>query len=99
MKQYLFHPEALAEYEAAATWYQSRSVDAAHEFVTAIEYGIRTIRELPKAWPAWSGGNDVRVRFLNAIRYSIMYLDEPEVIVIVAITHQRRNPSYWSGRL
>jgi hypothetical protein len=35
----------------------------------------------------------------RAFSYSIVYLDEPDFVLVVAVAHHRREPGYWSDRL
>jgi plasmid stabilization system protein ParE len=43
-------PEALAEYEAAASWYDDHSPGAGDDFAQAIERAEWLIAEMPRAW-------------------------------------------------
>jgi len=99
VKPYRFHPQALAEYEAAAVWYGRRSYEGALRFAALVDDGIVGIREMPEAWPVWPGRTDVRRRVLQRFPYSIIYLDERSEIVIVAVAHHKRRPGYWLRRL
>jgi plasmid stabilization system protein ParE len=98
VRPYRFHPQALAEYEAATNWYIERSYEGALSFAALVEDGIRGIRAMPAAWPFWPGRTDVRRRVLRRGPYSIVFLDQP-AIVVVALAHQRRRPGYWFQRL
>jgi hypothetical protein len=31
--------------------------------------------------------------------FSVVYLDDPELIAIIAVAHTKRRPGYWKGRL
>ena len=46
-----FHPEALAEAEAALAWYGERSSGAAEGFLTELERAVEAISEAPDRWP------------------------------------------------
>ena len=48
-------PEALAEYEAAAAWYDDHSTGAGDDFADAIERAELLIAETPRTWPQWPG--------------------------------------------
>jgi plasmid stabilization system protein ParE len=89
------HPAADREATAATTWYRQRSDDAAINFAGAVREGLQSIRQRPAAWPRWEG-TDVRRRVLRRFPYSIFYLFEHEVVVIVAIAHHKRRP-VWTG--
>ena len=94
-----FHPEARVEARAAAAWYRERSHTAARTFAVMLDEGIRSIRELPAAWPTWPGRTDVRRRVLRRFPYTIVYVIDQGTLVVVAVAHQRRKPGYWLPRL
>lgn len=98
MKRFRFHPEARLEVVAAGAWYRERSPTAARDFAALIRTGVEGIREHPFAWPLWRGRTDVRHRVLRRFPYSIMYLIEAEVVVILAVAHHKRRPGYWLHR-
>lgn len=99
MIPFRFHPEARIEARAAAAWYRERSHTAARAFAEILDEGIRSIRELPEAWPSWPGRTDTRRRVLQRFPYSIVYIIDLSAIVVVAVAHQLRKPGYWLPRL
>ncbi len=99
MRAHRFHPDALAEYEAAAAWYAQRSEAAALTFATRVDAAIESICALPEAWPLWPGRSDVRRRIVRRLPYSTIYVIDAEAIVIIAIAHHKRTPGYWLARL
>ena len=94
-----FHPEARLEARAVATWYRERSQEAGRSFAAALEESIRHIRELPAACPTWRGREDVRSRILRRFPYSVLYVIDTGMIVVLAVAHHRRRPGYWLRRL
>ncbi len=98
MKRYRFHPEARIEVRSAVAWYRERSSEAARGFADAVADGTRSIRERPEAWPIWRRA-DVRRRVLRRYPYSIFYVIERDMVVIVAVAHHKRRPGYWLPRL
>ena len=98
MKRYRFHPEARIEVRSAAAWYRERSSDAARGFTDAVAGGMQSIRKHPQAWPTWHRA-DVRRHVLRRYPYSIFYVVEGDVVVIVAVAHHKRRPGYWLPRL
>ncbi len=97
MKRLGFHPEARNEAHTATIWYHERSRAAALSFARAVAEGVQSIREHPEAWPIWKG--EVRRRVLRRLPYSIFYLIEGELVVIVAVAHHKLRPGYWLPRL
>jgi toxin ParE1/3/4 len=91
--------EALAEYEAAASWYDDRDPRAGDDFVQAIERAEWLIAEMPLAWPPWPGARaGVRRYVVPGLLFSIAYEVVGDEIVILAVAHQRRRPGYWHAR-
>ena len=85
------------EIEIADTWYQQRSADAAFEFVTELSDALQDIRQAPDRWPQYLHGT--RRYVLNRFPFSIIYLDSPESVMIIAVAHSKRKPGYWKRHL
>jgi plasmid stabilization system protein ParE len=96
-KRYRLHPEAWLEIEGAEQWYQRQSPDSAAEFVSEVFDAILEIRATPHRWPAHLYGT--RRYMLDRFPFSIIYLDTPELVNIVAVAHSKRKPGYWRRRL
>jgi toxin ParE1/3/4 len=99
VKPFRFHPLALAELEAAVSWYADRSLESASRFAALVDAAIGGIRVRPEAWALWPGRDDVRRRVLRRFPYSVVFLVREEVVVVVAIAHHKRRPGYWLRRL
>ena len=50
-----FHPEAIAEAEAAVDWYLHRSRRAAEGFILELERAVDAITKGPERWPIFQG--------------------------------------------
>ena len=46
-------------------------------------------------WPLWKANRSYRRRVLRRFPYSIFYVVDPDVIIIVALAHHKRRPGYW----
>ncbi|NJD68064.1 MAG: plasmid stabilization protein [Candidatus Methylomirabilota bacterium] len=92
-----FHPEALEEYRKATLHYAERDPSLATRFVEAVEDAIRRILESPERWRVLD--EDVRRCLTHVFPYGILYVIEPEFILIVAVMHCSREPSLWKGRV
>ena len=88
--------DALAEAEAAAHWYAERSPSAALAFSEELDAAESAIARLPEAWPPYEAGT--RRYLLRRFPFSVVYRVEPTRIVVVAVAHARRRPSYWRSR-
>lgn len=98
MIRHRYHPEASAEYRAAVAWYRERSRDAARRLAEAVNAGLRSIRERPRAWPVWRGG-PVRRRVLQGVPYSLFFEVNTDEVVIFAVAHHSRRSGYWIDRM
>ncbi len=89
--------EALDEYQKAARYYGRKELGLDERFIECIESAIESVCNSPKMWPFLE--DDFRRRVADVFPYSVIYLDDNEVIVIVAIMHDSREPGYWRKRL
>lgn len=92
-----FHPEALAEYEAAALYYAERDPAVAQRFVAAVENAIDRILDSPTRWRVLD--EDVRRCLTRVFPHGVLYTIEPEFVLIVAVMHCSRAPEYWKRRV
>ncbi|SRR5216683_1558088 len=96
-KPYRLDSRAWQEIEAADDWYLQRSVDASAGFIAAIIDAFENISQAPGRWPKHLHGT--RRFVLHHFPFSIIYLDEPDVVSILAVAHNKRKPGYWKPRL
>jgi len=96
-KPYRVHPEVWLEIESGDDWYLERSVDASAGIIAAISDAFDTISLAPGRWPKYLYGT--RRLVLRRFPFSIIYLDDPDVVSIVVVAHSKRKPGYWKARL
>jgi toxin ParE1/3/4 len=96
-KRYRLHPEAWAELEIADDWYFAHSVDASIEFLSSLDEALDKISNAPLRWPSYLHGT--RRYVLPRFPFSIVYLDENNLLTVIAIAHSKRKPGYWKDRL
>jgi len=96
-KPYRLHPEAWLEFEAADNWYLSCSFNASVDFLSDVAEALDSISETPQRWPKYLHGT--RRFVLQRFTFSIIYLDDPKLVFIIAIAHSKRKPGYWKKRL
>lgn len=97
MKPYRFLDEADQEFQEHIGYFISHSLTAAEKFVDEMGVAVRDIREYPQVGSPVS--SLVRQRVLTGYPYSILYVDTPIEIIIVAVAPHRRRPGYWRRRL
>ncbi len=97
MKPYAFHPAAEGEYIEAAKYYVAIAPNLGVRFYDEMEKLIFQIRRQPDQFFKFSP--PARRALSRKFPYSLVYLDEPDRVWIVAVMHAKRRPDYWRGRL
>ncbi len=88
-------PEAEAEFDAAADWYEARGGLGA-EFTTHVREVLIRIGQMPGI----SAVIDRRVRRAKVRRfpYNIFYQVDDDRVEVIAVLHGSRHPSIWKSR-
>ncbi len=95
-------PEASAELEDAAVWYNGQRRGLGVEFVEAVDATLDQIARWPQIGRLVPGvPNDVPARRFPVERfpYHIAYLEWDGAIRLLAFAHDRRRPGYWFSRV
>ena len=97
MTAYLYLEEADREFQEHIGYFDGVSRIVATKFVDDVEAAVSEIRQYPKIGAPLT--RHVRKRVLTRFKYSILYVETPDEIIIVAIAPHRRRPGYWRRRL
>jgi plasmid stabilization system protein ParE len=97
VKPHVFHPEASEEYSKAVEYYASVAPELGVRLYEEIERLLLEIRREPERFFRFSP--PARRALARKFPYSVVYLDEPDRIWIVAVMHAKRQPGYWRERL
>ncbi len=87
----------MEEYAAAARHYSSISTELGQSFYQEIERVIGNVRRHPDRYLNFQP--PARRALANRFPYSVVYLDEPDQVWILAVMHAKREPAYWRERL
>jgi plasmid stabilization system protein ParE len=101
-RTFRIEPEASAELEAAAVWYDNQRPGLGAEFLEAVDAALDRIARWPHAAsrvPGVSADVPARKAPVTRFPYHIAYLETPDVIRILAFAHDRREPGYWHSRV
>jgi len=96
MLGYQFLPLAEEEMIEASEFYEARSEGLGVEFLDDVQRIIDLVREYPRIGQSVGGG--FRRGVLRRFPFSIIYSEERNEIVIIAVAHAKRRPGYWHGR-
>lgn len=92
-----FLPEAEQEFREATRYYEAEASGVGVAFVAEVRKAVRSIIENPYAAAAVGAG--IRRTVLKHFPYDILYAVEPDLIMVVAVAHQKRRPQYWHSRI
>lgn len=96
-KDYRLHPLAWEEIEAADEWYLAHTYDASVAFLSDLNSALENISQSPSRSQKYLFGT--RRFVIQRFPFSVVYLDDPDVVFILAVAHSKRKPGYWKGRL
>lgn len=95
-------PAAQLELVEAATWYEDRQAGLGTAFLHAVATAFERIAADPRLHPRleyWTAEWDVRRHCLRQYPYVLIFWNRGDSVVIVAVSHGRRQPMYWIDRL
>jgi toxin ParE2 len=88
---------ALLELDEAMAWYAVQSPGLDQRFLEEVAVARSHILAHPNAWHPL--GQGVRRFRLRRFPHGIVYVVEADEIVVLAVAHLHREPSYWRSRL
>ena len=95
---YRFLTPALAEIREATAFYEGRVSGLGTDFLDEVDAAVGRILEFPEAWGAL-GGNYRRCH-LRRFPFSVIYsIQAEDVIVVISVFHQSREPHTWCENL
>lgn len=94
---YLFHPEAEIELNAAIEYYEGCELGLGYDFALEVYSGIKLIIKYPEAWQVIN--LNIRRSLINRFPFGILYTIEKNSIIILAIMHLHKEPNYWINRM
>jgi toxin ParE1/3/4 len=89
-------PEAEAETQEAAQWYEQQSPGLGPAFLEVVEHTLHSVQKHPFRFPLVHG--DIRRALLKRFPYSVFFRLQSTEVRVLAVMHQARNPSRWQSR-
>lgn len=99
MLPYEFHPLAETELDKAVAYYKAVEQGKGFELFNRIQVSIEQIRQYPESAPISRGS--VRSFIIQPTQkwsYTLHYRATSDIIRILALAHQKRQPFYWLER-
>ncbi|HYK01597.1 MAG TPA: type II toxin-antitoxin system RelE/ParE family toxin [Thermoanaerobaculia bacterium] len=97
MKPYRFLEEADQEFQEQIAYFDGHSLALGDKFIADVEAAIADVRRYHQVGSPIS--RRVRQRVLHGFKYSVLYIDTPAEIIVIAVAPHRRRPRYWRRRL
>jgi len=94
------HPEAAEELLNAAEWYEAQRTDLGKQFEAELDAILSDLAS-GFAVSSWVRGRSRKVRriILKRFPYDVVFLENDNAIVVIAVAHHARRPGYWRHRL
>ena len=96
MRSVAFHPEAEAEFLAAARFYEDQAENLGLDFTSAVERTYQRLAAFPQSGHPF--GSRLRRALVPGFPYGLIYRAEPDRLFVVAVAHLHRRPGYWWAR-
>lgn len=96
--RFSFHPEAEAEFVQAIEYYEECEASLGYDFAVEVYSAIDRTIAYPKAWSIIEGGL-IRRSLVRRFPYGILYAEEDNGLLIVAVMHLNRDPDCWKHRV
>jgi toxin ParE1/3/4 len=91
-----FTPEAEEDLAEAQRWYRRRGTNVTRSFRQAVEAGLDLIERYPEGHPLVY--RDVRRVLLRRFPYSLFFVVDGEIAVVIGCFHSARDPKTWQDR-
>jgi toxin ParE1/3/4 len=88
-----FSTRALREIGEAQEWYESQSPGLGEEFIAAMELQLKRLEQAPLLYAEVI--SNVRRALLPRFPYGLFYAVRDNLVHILAVLHDARNPSRW----
>ena len=92
---YRFLSPAEDEMSEAALFYDA--VDLGNDFLDDVQIAIHKLCEYPQAGQVVA--SRLRRMLLHRFPFSIIYSEETDLILVIAVAHHSRRPDYWRSRI
>ncbi len=91
-----FHPATAEEFQEAVAYYENAEPGLGSDFSREVLLTIQRTVSFPEAWAVLEG--DIRRSLVKRFPYGILYSQEPDGLLIIAVMHVHRRPGYWRKR-
>lgn len=97
MRRLTILPQAELDVSDAAAWYEGRRTGLGDEFLDELDSVLRRVIVSPFEFPKIK--NHIRRALLRRFPYSAYFTVTTEIVELVALLHQHRDPRSWEKRI
>ena len=95
---YGFHRAAIAEHLDQVAFYESQLAGLGEDYLVEFDAVMARISAAPDRF-ALVAPPDIHKVALKRFPFHVIYRVEATRLIVLAVAHQRRRPSYWVGRI
>ena len=92
----IFRKEAREDMDEILKWYSNQKVELAKSFWESLSETIYLIQQHPFHYPVIF--KQFRKAVLNVFPYCVYFRVDKKSVVVLAVTHHKRNPKIWKKR-
>ncbi len=82
---------------AASLYYEAHQTNLGRRFLVSVQDALNKIATNPRIFPAVE--SSVRRCLVKTFSFGVLFWEQPEEIVVMAVMHLRRDPDYWKNRM
>ena len=98
-RQLIVRPEAEADINDAALWYDNREPGLGLELISEVRSAISRVLKSPDSFTRIRRNPTVRRVLTRRFPYRIFFIVRPDAIVVFAMLHAARHDRVWKHRL
>ena len=91
-------PDAVADIEQAADWYDRRESGLGIEFARGVLQAIDSLAKNPLLYRIRHQRKNVRWKLLDRFPYRIVFRITDDLITVIAVLHSARHERHWQAR-
>ena len=95
-RRLIVRPLAEADLADATKWYEEERTGLAARFLSDLDRTLARVQEHPFHFPAVSDG--IHRALLHTFPYAVYFRPGDDLVMVLAVLHQSRNPKVWRGR-
>lgn len=95
--RYEFHPEAEVDFIETVRYYETQAPGLGERFAAEVQHAIEQLLMHPKIGASDKEG--FRKWVLDTFPYNLRYTESGELVYILVVESQNRNPGYWKSRV